>query len=429
MRISLLALGSQGDVQPFIALARGLVSAGHDVQILAAGDYESLVQGYGIAFRPLVGRADDLMDRELVFSFFDGSGNPIRMASRFLEGVEPHILSLFQDCWAACRGTETIIASSLGVIVGHHVAEKLNVPCYVVHMHPNSRTHVFPHMFFPALPAWVPLRGHYNWLTHALGEQGLWQLLRLHLNRARREVLGLPVLSLGKCSSVAAANGSLALYAYSQRIAPKPPDWDARARITGYWFLPPPESWAPPQDLIAFLESGPPPVYVGFGSNLIGRHPEQVTAMIVEALQGAGVRGLLYSGWGDLADRPLPPGMMKIGQTPHAWLFPQMAAVVHHGGAGTTAAALRAGVPAVAVPFFGDQTFWARRVFELGAGPAPIPRKALNTEHLTAAIRAAVSDRAMQTRTSALGALLRAEDGVQQAVRLFTGDASDPIQH
>jgi sterol 3beta-glucosyltransferase len=205
-------------------------------------------------------------------------------------------------------------------------------------------------------------------------------------------------------------------HAYSGLVAPPPPDWGDRVHVTGYWHLDPPAQWRPAAELISFLECGPAPAYVGFGSNLIGRHPEQVTAIIVQALEQTGMRGILFSGWGDFGSADLPSSILRIEQTPHAWLFPKLAAVVHHGGAGTTAAALRAGVPSVVVPFFGDQAFWARRVFELGAGPAPIPRKQLDQDSLAAAIRTATTDRGMRTRTAELGQGLRAENGARQAV-------------
>jgi UDP:flavonoid glycosyltransferase YjiC (YdhE family) len=419
MRITLLALGSQGDVQPFIALAHELARQGHEPRILAIADYGPLVRGYGVAFSPVIGLASDLMDRELVYGFLDRTSDPVQMALKFMRGVAPFILKLFQDCWEACRETELIIASSLGALAAYPLSEKLGVPCYVVHMHPNAPTRAFPHMFFPALPGWLPLRGRYNRLTHLLGEQGLSQLLRAQTNRARRDVLGLAALSAGDSWRRAASPAALMFHAYSGSVAPPPPDWSDRVHVTGYWYLEPPADWKPPAELVSFLEGGPPPVYVGFGSNLMGRHPEQVIALIVQALQEAGVRGLLFSGWDELGALDLPEDIIQIQQTPHAWLFPKVAAVVHHGGAGTTAAALGAGVPSVVVPFFGDQVFWARRVSEIGAGPEPIPRKALDKERLKAAILSAVRDPALRARAAVLGKGLRSEHGARRAAELI----------
>ncbi|MCP4593378.1 MAG: glycosyltransferase family 1 protein, partial [bacterium] len=157
-------------------------------------------------------------------------------------------------------------------------------------------------------------------------------------------------------------------------MAPKPSDWGEQAHVTGYWFLDHVSDWQPPADLVRFLESGPPPVYVGFGS-MMSRRAEQTTRITLDALKQSGQRGLIATGWGALSQSDLPDEVFLIESVPHDWLFPRTAAVVHHGGAGTTGAGLRAGVPGIVVPFGGDQPFWARRVEALGVGPAPIPRK------------------------------------------------------
>jgi UDP:flavonoid glycosyltransferase YjiC (YdhE family) len=169
---------------------------------------------------------------------------------------------------------------------------------------------------------------------------------------------------------------------------------------------------------VDFLQSGPPPVYIGFGS-MAGRDPERRAEIALEALKRSGQRGVLLTGWGGLQPRDLPDDVYAVDSVPHDWLFPQMAAVVHHGGAGTTAAGLRAGTPTVIVPFFGDQPFWGRRVAELGVGPAPIPQKQLSVERLAAAIRTAAGDPAMRARAQELGRRIRQEDGVARAVEVF----------
>ena len=173
-----------------------------------------------------------------------------------------------------------------------------------------------------------------------------------------------------------------------------------------------------PSKLREFLRAGPPPVYVGFGS-IAGRNPAQTTQTVVGALERAGQRGVLSSGWGGLEAARLPGTVFKLDAAPHDLLFPHMAAVVHHGGAGTTAAGLRAGKPTVVCPFFGDQPFWGARVAALGVGPAPIPQRRLTAENLAAAIRRAVTDTEMQGRAYELGVKLRAEDGVGRAVQFI----------
>jgi UDP:flavonoid glycosyltransferase YjiC (YdhE family) len=203
---------------------------------------------------------------------------------------------------------------------------------------------------------------------------------------------------------------------------PTPADWDASSHVTGYWFLPRQPDWQPPAELLAFLERGPAPVYVGFGS-MPSQDAERKTRLVLDAVAQSGQRAILATGWGGLAQASAPPGVFVLDSAPHDWLFERCAAVVHHGGAGTTAAGLRAGKPSVICPFFGDQPFWGRRVHALGAGPQPIPQKKLTAAALAGAMRAAATDPGMAGRAAALGEGIRQEDGVARAVALITGTA------
>jgi UDP:flavonoid glycosyltransferase YjiC (YdhE family) len=209
------------------------------------------------------------------------------------------------------------------------------------------------------------------------------------------------------------------LYGFSPSVLPPPPDWSSEVHVTGYWFLDPPEDWTPPSRLVAFLEAGPPPLYIGFGS-MGSRDPQKTSQLVLEALAPAKQRAVILSGWGGLETADLPAHAIAVDSVPFSWLFPRCAAVVHHGGAGTTAAGLRAGVPSVVIPFFGDQPFWGRHVAELGVGPAPIPRRKLTAERLARTIEIAVGDAGMRRRAAELGTAIRAEDGVAQAVALVT---------
>ncbi len=201
-------------------------------------------------------------------------------------------------------------------------------------------------------------------------------------------------------------------------MIPRPADWPDSLHVTGYWFLDPPAGWEPPRDLLDFLDSGLRPVYVGFGS-MLSKKPEETADVVLKALERSGQRGVLSSGWGGLRKNNLPPSVYMVGSIPHGWLFPRMAAVVHHGGAGTTGAGLSAGVSSILTPFFGDQPFWGRKVHELGVGPRPIPRRKLTAEGLAQAIRTAVSDPTILKNAADLGERIRAEDGIARAVAVI----------
>lgn len=213
------------------------------------------------------------------------------------------------------------------------------------------------------------------------------------------------------------------LYAHSPTVLARPADWRPDWHVTGFWFLDAPPDWTPPKSLTDFLAAGPPPVYIGFGS-MSNRQPAQTTAIVVEALRRSGQRAILATGWGGLASSDQRGDLFVIDEVPHDWLFPQVAAVVHHGGVGTTAAGLRAGVPAVIVPQFGDQYFWGDHAQRIGAALRPLPRKQLTADKLAAALQQVTQDVDLRHRASAVGAMIRAEDGIIQAVRLIEAHAA-----
>ncbi len=215
------------------------------------------------------------------------------------------------------------------------------------------------------------------------------------------------------------------LGAYSPAILPHPADWPDSFHVAGYFFLDDPADWQPSPALSAFLEAGEPPVYFGFGS-MSGRSPEKLASLILEALAKSGQRGLLLTGWGGLRAEQTPENVFVLESAPHSWLFPRMAAVVHHGGAGTTAEGLRAGVPEVIVPFAFDQFFWGARIQALGLGPEPIPQKRLSADRLARAISQAVTDSEMRQRAKSYGAAIRAEDGAARALEIIQRYFGEP---
>ncbi len=416
MRITLLTAGSRGDVQPYVALGLGLERAGHTVTLAASLVFESFVRSYGLTFAPVRFNPQEFIKRPEVQKLFRNP-NLIRLFRDWSSLLES-LVEMFDDFWQASQNVDAIILSP-AAHGGYDCAEKLDVPACMALLQPINPTGAVPNFFLSPRVRLGFLEGPYNRLTHLVFEQAFWQAIRGPLNRWRQNVLGLLPLPrfVTSYARMRAARVPF-LFGYSPAIVPKPRDWADWHHVTGYWFLDAPPDWQPPPELIEFLEAGPPPVYIGFGS-MSDEKPEILTRIALDALQMTGRRGILASGWIELGGVDLPDTVFRIGSIPHDWLFPQMAAIVHHGGAGTIAANLRSGVPSILTPFMGDQFAWGKIIADLGVGPPPIPIKKLAAARLAAAIEAAVTDPALRVRAAALGERIRAEDGVARAVEAF----------
>lgn len=238
-------------------------------------------------------------------------------------------------------------------------------------------------------------------------------IYRSPINQFRKSVLDLPP---AKGENILRGKPITKLYAYSEAVVPRPADWDESSVVTGYWFLDAPANWQPDPQLVSFLQEGSTPVYIGFGSMFMGGG-KQKTEIALQALRLTGQRGILATGWGGLTGEITSRDIFVLDAVPHDWLFPKVAAIVHHGGAGTTGAALRAGKPQIICPFVGDQFFWGRRVADLGVAPSPIPQAKFSAEILADAIQSAVSDSNMRQRALSLGETIRAENGIERAVK------------
>jgi sterol 3beta-glucosyltransferase len=407
--ITLLSYGSRGDVQPYLALARALRHVGHHVRLVAPPNFANLVQGYQIEFCPVGVDLQAHLNNERIKALAQ-SGNFVRNLRTLRNELLSIIDDVARDTWQACQGTALVIGVSAS---SYSVAEKLGVPFIEAVMQPVTPTRAFPS---PVAPPWLQLGGAVNRLTHAAFEQLFWQLFRTTTNRMRTQVLGLPPYSLIGPLRHIRENELLRLYAYSSHVVPRPDDWPSHHQVTGYWFLPPPAGWQPPEELCAFLAAGSPPIYIGFGS-MMTRDPQKTTALVTEALRRSGQRGILAGGWGALDDTMQhSEHVFFVDSIPHHWLFPRMAAIVHHGGAGTTGAALRSGVPSVVVPFGFDQAFWGHRVAALGVGPMPLPRSKLTAHRLADAIERTVHNPLMHERAAQLGRQIQMEHGTAQAI-------------
>lgn len=408
MHIAILTVGSRGDVQPYVALGVGLQGAGHTVTVVTDASFEGFVREYGLQFAPLRSELFQLAQSQAGRAALAGKGR-----LKLIRQVMPMLRQIMDDGWAGAQGAEAIVYHPKAM-AGYHIAEKLDIPGFLAMALPAySPTGAFPQ---PALGA-----GDYgrrlNRLTYSLFFAASMIPYRGLINSWRKERLGLP-----PCSTDRERDGQPVpkLYAYSPRVVPRPDDWDASTFVPGYWFLEQASSWTPPDTLLRFLDDGPAPLYIGFGS-MVAQDPARTTQIVLEAVQQAGVRAVLASGWGGLVADRVPQSVHLLEAAPHDWLFPRCAAVVHHGGAGTTGAGLRAGKPTLVCPFFGDQPFWGQRVAALGVGLPPIPQKKLTAPRLADALRALTTTDSLRQRAEALGEEIRAEDGIGNAVKVITG--------
>jgi len=418
MKIVITSHGTRGDVQPYLALAVGLQKAGHQVTLATSYNYTDWIQSYGVQTHPTAFSMQEFTQRPEARVVIK-SGNYIRQV-RLIRDMMRQNAEAQAAVWEAIETAEFVIQSptSSGVL---EALSQRGIPGLFALPLPFAPTRAFPSF---VMPVRFSLGGGYNYLTHGLMHRVLWSMIGDPMTNPLRKKLGLRAWhSYAELVAQSRRLGTPWLYGFSAHVLPKPADWDEYQHVLGYWFLDPPPAWQPPADLLRFLENGPPPVYIGFGS--IGQEdPEGQTRLALRALELSGQRGVLLTGWGGLTRQSTPPNVFFVDNVPHAWLFPRLAAVVHHGGAGTTAAGLRAGVPNIITPVApSDQLAWADRVVTLGVGPRVSGLKALTPEKLAGAINVAVNDASLRARAATLGEKIRSENGVARAVEIIERQA------
>ena len=410
MRITILTIGSRGDVQPYLALAVGLTGSGHTVRLASHAIFESWIRDYGIDFTLVRFNPRDVVNHPDVQR---AKSNIVKFVLTVRRIIGPQYIDVFNDFWQASQGAEAIIASPTASNA-YDCARRLRIPLMIGMLQPLIPTREFPSFFLPPVPN---IGGTLNRTSHHLFNQLLWQNVRTEVIRWRRLRLGARSSPFFGPYKDMAEEKVPHLVACSPSMVPKPVDWEEWHYMTGYWFLETQGDFRPPIKIQKFLDSGNPPVYVGFGS-MSQDQPEKLTEIVIDALEDAKQRGILSSGWGGLQGSALPETMLHIEDVPHRWLFPRLAAIVHHGGAGTIAEGLRSGVPSIVVPFGGDQHHWARILVKAGVSPYVPSVDKLTTDSLAKAIKAAVNDPSFRKRTESLARSIRAEDGVSRAVRI-----------
>ncbi|MCT4357507.1 glycosyltransferase [Streptomyces sp. Je 1-79] len=403
MRVLIVTAGSWGDVAPYTGLGARLRSAGHDVVLATHERFRQAVTVHGLGFRPLP------VDPREELASASGQGlaravsAPVEMARimRMAAAFMPRLSAGVTE--AVRQGTDVLLSSTVTEPMCSVLGEALRLPTIGLHLQPLQPTSEFPPM--------VTGRRSLGPYGNRLATHALWaatdRIFAPAVGTLRRE-LGLPPRRWGGPLSL--PRDRTVLHGFSTRIVARPADWPHGHRVCGYWWPPTTPGWQPDPRLVDFLAAGPPPVFAGFGS-CVTAEAERLSDLLARALRRAKVRGIIQAGWSGLHAEG--DDLLTVQEVPHAWLFPRTAAVVHHAGAGTTAAGLRAGVPAVPVPVQLDQHFWAARLTRLGVAPTPVRFQRLTAERLATAITAATHDPALRTRSRLLAGHLAQEDGAQ----------------
>jgi len=408
-----LTVGSRGDVQPFCAIARSLIQKGHSVTLAASFNFADFVAQQNIPFAPIAGDYKQLLSSSTGLELLEGS-----TSAKLID--DDLLWQQLSDAWKACQGCELLVFSPLA-LWGYHIAEALGVPAVLASSVPAAATREFPFLqFTERTDSWA--KGTLNRLSYRLLGLLIWRRSEKVINRFRQAVLNLPKLPWLGASYRRDVPPLLSplpvIHCYSGRAIAPPSDWPATVHQAGYCFLDTATKFTPDPALQSFLEESPKPLYIGFGS-MISRNPQKLVQIILEALEKSGQRAVLCSGWGDIQKSDLPPSIYVSEDVPHDWLFPKVAAAIHHGGAGTTAATLKAGIPSIVIPFFADQPIWGKLLEQLGVSPATHLQSELDSDQLFSSIQTLAADRRFQERAKRIQMQIKSERGAEKAASII----------
>jgi sterol 3beta-glucosyltransferase len=398
MRFLIVTAGSRGDVAPFTGLGQRLQEAGHQVALAAHDRFADLVRECGLEHRPLPGDPVELVRTRTAAPSPQAAQS---VFAAFLDELGEGVAA------AAAAGTDIVLTAFGPAPLSRLVADAFGIPSLGVYLAPGVPTREFPPPGWPATGQLAPAD------NLAAGRELLARTGSLYADVLRRLRAR---LDLPAATAPSSPDDWPICHGFSPAVVPRPADWPATVHVTGYWWPARPPRWQPPDQLVDFLAAGPPPVFVGFGS-MTPTH-ERLHDIVTAAIERAGVRAVVQSGWAGL--RPAGDDILLVGDLPHDWLFPRTAAVVHHAGAGTTGAGLRAGVPAVPVPVLLDQPFWADRLHRLGVAPQPLPLHELTADTLTDALRSCLDRPTYRDRATELARRVRADDGATAVLSLIT---------
>lgn len=420
MNITILTAGTRGDVQPYVALGLGLRKQGHSVRIATYETFRSFVTSHGLGFIPLIGDPFAELKSKEGKKMVNSGKNPIKFLLNSFQLHAPNMEKFLVDCWNACEKADLILYSNLG-FAAPHIAEAKKIPAISVPLQPVYRSREYPAL---NLTEHKHFREAFNWMTHMVAEQLFWQPLRPIINNWRNKYLGLkdaPLLGpFGKLDK----QKQPFLFAFSRYVFPKPIDWGDWIHITGYWFLNEGNNYKPPKTLVNFLSQGKPPIFFCFSSGW-NEETEMKIKICLDFLEKTGNRGIINAPLDTEQTQKLPKNVKHIGNVPYDWLFPKIQLVVHYAGAGVTAECLRAAVPSIPVPFFGDQPLWANRISELKVGSNPIPGKLLSTANLINAFNQIKNNPNIKTNLLRISKEVREENGIKNAIDAINFHASE----
>jgi sterol 3beta-glucosyltransferase len=408
-----LTAGTRGDTQPYIALGIEIKKAGHNVRIAAFEKDEAFIKSFGLEFYKVKGDISTIASGEGVKSAREAD-NPFKLLLSFNK-LKSLAFDMQKDFFNACAGSDAIVYHP-GQAIGYFIAQHSNIPSILATPFPMTPTRDYPALIFYNLPR---LGKGYNFLTHKIFEKIMWSASSANIKKFWNEEFGKSPEGFTCPFSMQNTRSLPTIISCSNYVFPRPGDWAEHVYMSGNWFLDDVADWTASSDLLDFIAGGKPPIYVGFGSLTDPALAVQTTELVIDALKHSGQRGILATGWGGISRiKNIPEDIFILESAPHSWLFPKMAAVIHHGGAGTTAAGLRAGVPSIVIPSSNDQFAWGRRVYELGAASKPIPRKRLTAEKLADAIKFVLTKEIKYTAKD-LGTKIQSENGAFQAAKIM----------
>lgn len=407
MNVTILTYGSRGDVQPFLPLSVGLRARGHSVKLAAPQRFKELVEGHGISFVSLAGNPEDLSRR-----LNDAGYNFIKLVRELMDHAIEIGADVLRQTEEACKDTDLIIHTFTHAVGAHTLAREMKIPDVHIQTFPMfTPTGDYPNIALPDLK----IRA-LNRCTHHASQKITWWMSHFGFEQVRRRI-GLPKRKLySPFDKDSLRPPTPILCAWSPNILPPSSDWLSNVYVTGYFFFDLNTAYQPSVELQNFLDAGESPICVSFGS-MINRDAEKIDNIVREALKQTGHRGIILSGWSQVK-RQISNDLLYLDAVPHDWLLPRCKMIIHHGGAGTTSAGLRAGIPNIVVPFTADQPFWGKRIHAISAGPEPILVKELSVERLVRTIAEAGS-KVVRERAQAVGQNIRGEDGVSRAIGLI----------